>query len=335
MKILAALLLILAALFSAQLSPSPLPSPTSTDQQQDTDLIAQFSPQSTTGSYRGRIAFTAKLESGERIFIYDLRRKKITPLAVSKGNDHYPSFSPDGNKLVFTSDRNGNRDIFVTDLRTNALIQITKTPKRDEDHASFHPTEEKVVFYRSNKKKGSELFTIDLLTGTETRLTQLGKRNSTPRFSPQGSLVAFSTDRFWPGWDVCLWDIDTSSEKCVLKGVKSYCRPEWSRSGRMIAYSQGIGNNVDLAVLNLKNNSSQTLISLPGKQYDPVWSKNDKFIAFASEDSSGRFQLFVVDVVSGEHEMLLSAPYSMRYLSWGANPKKAQQKTTPAQEANE
>ncbi len=46
----------------------------------------------------------------------------------SPGSDKVPSWSPDGNRIVFVSNREGNEDIFVMNADGTAPINITSSP---------------------------------------------------------------------------------------------------------------------------------------------------------------------------------------------------------------
>ncbi len=57
----------------------------------------------------------------------------------SPNNDIYPVYSPDGRKFAFSSNRNGAYDIFIFDMATNALSQLTNTPEEDYAGAWWQP----------------------------------------------------------------------------------------------------------------------------------------------------------------------------------------------------
>jgi Tol biopolymer transport system component len=57
----------------------------------------------------------------------------VLPLASSRGNDIQPSFSPDCSKLAFTSDRDGNREIYIADPDGKNGTRLTRHAGADED----------------------------------------------------------------------------------------------------------------------------------------------------------------------------------------------------------
>lgn len=178
--------------------------------------------------FSGRIAFSADVNGVRKILLLDLTSKKVTSLIDGPGNNYFPSWSPDGESLAFVSDRDGNREIYISDWRGNNQKRITHHDLPD-DNPSWHPDGKRVVFYRDADHENSDIYTVDTTQpSTAHRVTEFGGRNTTPRFHPDGERVIYSTNRFWPGWDVCEWNVFTEIEFCYLTGIDSYCRASWS-----------------------------------------------------------------------------------------------------------
>ena len=74
--------------------------------------------------------------------------------------DRYASYSPDGNWIVFESNREGNWQIFIMDSKGGNQQQVT-TNQEDNRRPSWHPLGEKILF-ESNRDGKFELYTISL-----------------------------------------------------------------------------------------------------------------------------------------------------------------------------
>jgi TolB protein len=59
------------------------------------------------------------------IYKFSIGTKQLTPIVVSKWNDQYPSISPDNNSLAFVSNRSGEDELWVLNLTTSKLRQVT------------------------------------------------------------------------------------------------------------------------------------------------------------------------------------------------------------------
>ena len=68
---------------------------------------------------------------------------------TTEGAARTPAWSPDGEKIAFTSYRNGNRDVFV--MRANGADQTSPTASGEEDSSpSFSPDRSKIAFSRGS-----------------------------------------------------------------------------------------------------------------------------------------------------------------------------------------
>ena len=295
-------------------TPTPIPFPELSKNFQDDFKIIQQIPLS------GRIAFSVKVGKYDRILVLDLDAQVVRKVIDGPGNSSYPAWSADGTYLAFTSDRDGNKDIYLSDWDGTNQERLTFNEKID-DNAAWHPTEEQIFYYaeeaNSSSGRNTNIFRINLEDRVPERITNFSKRNSTPDVSPDGTTLAYSTNRFWPGWDVCSFNLFTQTEKCLLSGVKSYCRARWAPKGAKLAYSSGAHTDIDLALFNLKNDSRKIVTNMKLREYDATWSADGKYVAFVAENgNSNVFNLYVMNLTDRKTSPLIKSPYSIRYLSW-------------------
>ena len=77
----------------------------------------------------------------------DLRRLTDNPF-----QDIRPRFSPDGQRIAFTSHRDGNAEIYVMQADGSNLCRITESSERD-DYADWHPAGERLVIVSEREGK--------------------------------------------------------------------------------------------------------------------------------------------------------------------------------------
>ena len=266
----------------------------------------------------GRMAFVALVGGYQRIFALDLDSKRVRVLIDGPGNNFYPSWSPDGTRVVFTSDRDGERRIYTADWTGKNQTRLNASGVFDDP--SWSPDGKEIVCY-SAPGGSDKLANLAILApgGAAPRhITSFRQgRNTTPRWSPDGALIAYSTNRFWPGWDICTWDIQARSESCNTTGRESFFRPSWSASGSELAFSYGALSEVDIALQERKSGAIAQLTDLKGAEYDAVWSADDKFVAFTHDpgDRSG-YELLVSSVPKERLTAVVKTKYPLRYLSW-------------------
>jgi Tol biopolymer transport system component/C-terminal processing protease CtpA/Prc len=118
-------------------------------------------------------------------------------------DEQKPCWSPDGKSLAFSSDRTGNRDLYVIDLATRRIRQLT-FHSADDDAPAWSP-DGKWIAFQSNRDSNLDLplnnnvwdlWKVPAEGGTATRVTRF--RGENPAWSPDGALIAY--DRYSSGY---------------------------------------------------------------------------------------------------------------------------------------
>jgi TolB protein len=146
--------------------------------------------------------------------------------------DMCPTWSPDGQWVLFTSSR-GSTDMGYVDL-WRVLPNATGLQRITDDNSPFdflwatwQPGSSTVVYSRQ-----SELLSLTISSGGISNPTQIGLDGNHPSFSPDGRWLAY--DR---GGDLYLADYASSAETPITSGAALDEAPCWSPNGARIAYS--------------------------------------------------------------------------------------------------
>jgi Tol biopolymer transport system component/C-terminal processing protease CtpA/Prc len=118
-------------------------------------------------------------------------------------DEEKPAWSPDGKKLAFSSDRTGNRDLFVMDLGTREVRQLT-FHSADDDAPAWSPDGRFIAFQSTRDSNLDlalnntvwDLWKMPAEGGTATRITRF--RGENPSWSADGKWIAF--DRYSSGY---------------------------------------------------------------------------------------------------------------------------------------
>jgi serine/threonine protein kinase len=111
---------------------------------------------------------------------------QAVPLTTQPGVHRYPSFSPDGNHVVFswTGPKQDNQDLYLQQIGAGSALRLTSDPNNDYNPV-WSPDGRSIAFLRSQSESGtSELLLIAPLGGPERKLTEVHVRTASFVTSP-------------------------------------------------------------------------------------------------------------------------------------------------------
>lgn len=197
------------------------------------------------------------------IFVADLKGKIAQRLTDAPGYDAEATVSPKGDKIVFTSDRSGDLELWIMDSDGKNQKQITSQLGYDGG-AFFSPDGKQLVFRASRPKTEAEIkeykdllaqglvqptnmeiYTCDIDGGNLHQVTNLGKANWAPFFLPSGKKIIFSSNhKSERGYDFQLYMInpDGTGLEQVTTESNFNAFPMFSPDGKKIAFSSNRNN---------------------------------------------------------------------------------------------
>ncbi len=196
------------------------------------------------------------------IFVADLNGKIIRQLTKSQGYDAEATVSPKGDKIVFTSTRNGDIDLYTMNIDGSNVKQVTNTLGYDGG-AFFSPDGKKLVFRASRPKTEEEIKTykellaqnlvmpvaMEIFTcnadGSDIRqITHLGGANWAPYFTRDGKKIIFSSNHVSKGYHFNLWmcDVNGANPEQVTYDNVFDAFPVFSGDGKKLIWSSNRNN---------------------------------------------------------------------------------------------
>ena len=192
------------------------------------------------------------------IYVADLQGNIVKKLTDTPGYDAEATLNPQGDKIVFTSDRSGDLELYTMDIDGSNVKQITDELGYDGG-AFFSPDGSKLVFRASRPKtpeavkKYKDLLAQGLVAPTEMEIfvcnvdgsdlhqvTDLGKANWAPYFLPDGKKIIFSSNHAGThGFEFNLYTInlDGTGLKQVTFDPVFDSFPMFSYDGKKIVFS--------------------------------------------------------------------------------------------------
>lgn len=197
------------------------------------------------------------------IFVADLEGTIVKQLTKEPGYDAEATVSPKGDKIVFTSTRSGDLELYTMNLDGTGVKQITNQLGYDGG-AFFSPDGTQLIFRASRPKtaeaikKYKDLLAEGLVEPTEMelflcnadgsnlrQLTFLGNANWSPFFHPSGKKIIFSSnfeaEKGFP-FNLYLIDLDGKNLERVTHGETFDAFPVFSNNGKYLAFSSNRNN---------------------------------------------------------------------------------------------
>ena len=197
------------------------------------------------------------------IYITDLKGNITKQLTTSEGYDAEATVSPKGDKIVFTSDRSGDLELWTMDIDGKNQKQITFGLGYDGG-AFFSPDGKKLVFrasrpteeaevkeYKELLEKGlvapttMELYICNVDGSDLKQVTHLGKANWAPFYHPSGKKIIFSSNHHSKkGYDFQLFMVNedgTGLEQITNQSMFN-AFPMFSPNGKKIIFSSNRNN---------------------------------------------------------------------------------------------
>jgi TolB protein len=177
------------------------------------------------------------------IYLKKVNGQAVTLLASDPASDVQPCFSPDGKRIVFSSSRAGNWDLWMVGLDGGPARQITHSPMH-EVHPSFSPDGKRLVFCVFNPR--AEQWEMWVLQVDQPASAKMIGTGLFPRWSPTGESIVYQRARERGGRWFSIWRIDLESGEpkfpveLAASSDMALIQPTWSPDGQWIAYGTAL-----------------------------------------------------------------------------------------------
>ena len=247
----------------------------------------------------GRIVFasTHDNENGE-IYTMNLDGSELIRLTDDDFFDFGPQVSPDGQRIVFSSDRDGLLQLFVMDLDGSDLTQVTQSTGNNRD--PWWSADGSQITFASDRDGDSEIFIIDVNGNNERQLTNNETWDVTPAWSPDGQWIAYSSSQSADDPNIFVIHPDGTGLRRVTHSP-SYDGDAvtWSPDSQwLIIPSLRVGNH-ELYALNLESGEFGTITHTEGNEFSGFLSADGRYLLINAyyEDYIG---LILKDLTTGE-----------------------------------
>lgn len=237
-----------------------------------------------------RIVFACRKAGSKELYIADYDGANLRQLTDTGSLNLFPKWAPDGKEIIFTTFRYGNPDLYSIGPDEGKFRAVSC--KQGLNTTGSYSTDGTKIAVTLSEGRYPNIF---LLTrdGKMIRQVTFGKAIATsPCFSPNGREIVYVSDK--PGYpQLYIMSLDGGNMRRLP--ARGYCdSPAWSPRGDRIAFTMREKySNYDIYVYDLGTMYITRLTRDQGKNENPSWSPDGRFLVFSS-NRSGKSELYIM-----------------------------------------
>ena len=189
-----------------------------------------------------------------------------------------PAWSPDGQKIAFSSGRDGTAHIYVMNADGTGTVRITGTKQGDEQ-PSWSADGKRLVFSREGA-----LFEAPATGGPAHRVGHGTGNAEDPAYSPDGRLIAYDYRK--PGFsirEIYVMNADGTGIRQVTRLNHVSSLPAWSPDGKELAFQSNSVGHFEIYTVALDGTHVRQLTTSPTDVIQPAWAPDGRTIAYVRD----------------------------------------------------
>ncbi len=188
-------------------------------------------------------------------------------------------------KIVFVSQRDGNREIYTVNPDGTNQTRLTNNPATDSG-AAWSPDGNKIVF-QTNRDGNNEIYTMNADGSNQTNLSNNPASDFIGRgWSPDGTKMAFTSARDGNN-EIYTMNADGSNQTNLSNDADHDAELDWSPDGTKVTFISYPGGDQEIYIVDSNGSNLMRITNSPGEDNWPTWSPDGTRIAFTSDRDSG------------------------------------------------
>lgn len=200
------------------------------------------------------------------IYTIPISGGKAVPITSGMAYETHPRYSPDGEKILFTSDRAGNDNLWYIDLVKKDTVQITKDKNGDVPGAAWTPDGDYIVVAKGRRISKLWMYHKDGGGGIQLNEDPSSMKTIDPVVSPDGKKVYFSYrtgawnyNALLPQYQIGTYDFDKGEINSITSRYGSAFTPTLSKDGRWMVYGSRWEEKTGLVIRDMKSGDERWL----------------------------------------------------------------------------
>lgn len=200
------------------------------------------------------------------IYTMPIEGGKATQVTKGIAYETHPRFSPDGNKILFTSDRSGSDNIWYIDTEKKDTVQLTKEATEDFPAAVWTPDGNYIIASKGRRIPKLFLYHKDGGGGTQLTDGSPATKMIDPFLSADGKTIYFSMrngswnyNALLPQYQIGTYDRVKGIMNSITTRYGSAFTPTLSKDGQWMVYGSRYQDKTGLVIRNMKNGDERWL----------------------------------------------------------------------------
>lgn len=263
----------------------------------------------------GTVFFSARTQARTNIWAYVIGDAEAIQITFGEWDDRDPAFNADEGMLAFTSNRGSYWDLYLLDLNSGNIRQLTETPGF-EGNPTWSP-DGRWIAYEANYDGDFDIYILPVMDDEDViQLTNNPANDNSPDWDPGGRRIAFISDRDGSP-DVFIAKLDQPDERFInltqtIELAES--DPAFNPDGGLLAYSIDKKGFEEILVKEIEGDVPS---SPNGQGHSVRWSPDGKaLIAILKNPFDRRLVTYSHD---GGHPPGLPIHFAIEDLFWTAD----------------
>ncbi len=270
---------------TASFTPAPIVGPTQTP---SVVPIVPTVPQ--LPKFSGLILFDSSRDGNPEVYALDLAGQ-IRRMTNSPASDTQGVWDPNMRRLAFTSNRDGQNEIYIMNADGTNPVNLTNNPADDQQPA--WSSDGAWILFTTNRDGNYEIYGIRVDTLETRNLTNSPASDTQPGWirsrtkDLSGDYVLFTSDRDG-NQEIYRMKSDGTGAINLTMNPASDQMSKGSPDGAMVTFTSDRTGNMDVFEMRLDGQGLMNLTNNPASDFSPVWSSDQIWIAFTSDRNGNR-----------------------------------------------